>query len=302
MKKILVSGGTGFIGKSLVVQLSKNGYFPVLFSRKGIQMPDCLIPLNQNGLIPPEVLADFYGIVNLAGETIGQRWTPAVKSAILSSRLDPTNCIVDSIRQNRRIGMPAPSVFVSASAIGYYGINPSGIQTENSPSGEDFLAAVCRQWEQAAMAAAREEVQVAVFRFGIVLGPDGGVLTRMAAPFKWRVGGVIGSGHQHISWIHRNDLIRALQMPFTDTKVQGIYNLTSPNPVKMSQFIDCLGSTLNSPSWTRLPAFIVRLIFGEMAEALLLADQQAIPKRLLEQDFVFTFPDLSAALTEIYQH
>ena len=301
MKKILITGGTGFIGKSLVTRLSAAGYTPVVFSRKGILLPDGLIQPTEGGLIPPALLADFYGIVNLAGENIGKRWTPSVKAAILASRIDTTNLIIDSIRQNRRLGLPVPSVLVSASAVGYYGISPSGLQTEQSPAGEDYLADVCRQWEQIAMSAAADGVRVTIFRFGVVLGPDGGILERMAAPFKWRVGGVIGSGRQHISWIHRNDLLQALLLPLTNFEMQGAYNLTSPNPVTMSQFMDCLGSMLGSPSWTKLPGFVVKLAFGEMAESLLLADQQVFPKRLLEQGFVFSFPELSTALAEIYQ-
>ncbi len=301
MEKILVTGGTGFIGKALVTRLRAEGYDPVVFSRKGILMSDGLVRPTENGLIPSDLLADLYGIVNLAGENIGKRWTSSIKSAILSSRIDTTNLIISSIRQNRRLGLPIPAVLVSASAVGYYGISPSGIQTEQSPAGEDFLADVCRQWEQIAMSAATDGVRVTIFRFGVVLGPDGGILERMAAPFKWRVGGVIGSGRQHISWIHRNDLIQALLIPFTNLEMQGAYNLTSPNPVTMSQFMDCLGSILGSPSWTIVPGFIAKLLFGEMAESLLLADQQVFPRRLLEQGFVFSFPELSTALAEIYQ-
>lgn len=272
MKKILVTGGTGFIGKALVMHLQEIGYTPIVLSRKGIQMPDKLLQPDENGLIPPEILADLYGIVNLAGENIGQRWSSKVKSAILSSRIETTNLIIAALRRNLQMRLSIPSILISASAVGYYGIRPSGIQTESCPPGEDFLASVCRQWEEAAMAAAELGVRVNIFRFGIVLGPDGGVLTQMAAPFKWRVGGVIGSGNQHISWIHRNDLIRALAEPFTNLEMQGVYNLTSPNPVTMSQFMDCLGKTLGSPSWTKVPAFIVKLRFGEMADSLLLAN------------------------------
>ena len=150
MKKILVTGGTGFIGKALVTRLRAEGYDPVVFSRKGILMSDGLVRPTENGLIPSDLLADLYGIVNLAGENIGKRWTSSIKSAILSSRIDTTNLIISSIRQNRRLGLPIPAVLVSASAVGYYGISPSGIQTEQSPAGEDFLADVCRQWEQIA--------------------------------------------------------------------------------------------------------------------------------------------------------
>lgn len=300
MKKILVTGGTGFIGKVLVPHLKQIGYMPIVLSRKGIQMPDKLIHTDENGLIPAEILADLSGIVNLAGENIGQRWSSKVKSAILSSRITTTNLIVGALRRNLQLHLPIPSILVSASAVGYYGIHPSGIQTEFCPPGEDFLASVCRQWEEAAMSAAEIGVRVNLFRFGIVLGPDGGVLSQMAAPFKWRIGGVIGSGSQHISWIHRNDLIRALSEPFSDLEMQGVYNLTSPNPVTMSQFMTCLGKALGSPSWTKVPAFLAKLLFGEMAESLLLADQQVSPDRLLKQGFHFSFPKLSNALEEIY--
>lgn len=299
MKKILVTGASGFIGTPLMAELSKNGYIPIAFTRLGIELPEGMVPLNPQGLIPPEVLADFYAIINLAGENIGNRWTAARKTAILSSRLNTTNCIVNSLRQNHRIDMPVPSILISTSAIGYYGISPSGIQTEDSPAGKDFLADVCQTWEQAAMAAQASGLQVVIFRFGMVLGRDGGALSRMAFPFTWHLGGIIGSGQQYISWIHQKDLLRALQLPL-NSNMQGIYNLTSPNPIKMSQFMNCLGSILHSPCWTKLPAWLAKFLGGEMAEALLLANQKVRPQRLLEQGFVFDFPELAAALTEIY--
>lgn len=298
MKKILVTGGSGFVGRALAGYLRDEGYEPLIFSRSG--SPSTVVPDSQ-GLIPAEILAQLCGIVNLAGENIAQRWNAAVKARILASRVDTTGRIVAALRRNRQAGLAVPAVLVSASAVGYYGNRPPGLQTEDSPSGGDFLALVCRQWEQAAWTAADEGVRVVVFRFGIVLGADGGVLSRMARPFRWGVGGVIGDGRQHISWIHRLDLVRALALALDRPDMSGPYNLTSPNPVTMERFMSCLGRALDAASWTRLPGGLVRLVLGEMADELLLADQQVLPRRLVEQGFAFAYPDLDQALADVYR-
>ncbi|MHC1745670.1 MAG: TIGR01777 family oxidoreductase [Negativicutes bacterium] len=302
MNKILVVGGTGFVGKALVNHLRANGYDPITLSRSGIMLPDKVIRFDSDGLVPVDVLSDFYGIVNLAGENISQRWTSSVKTGILSSRLETTNRITAALRRNRQAGLPLPSVLVNASAVGYYGVRPLGIQTEDSPSGEGYLASVCRQWEQAATAAVEDGVRVVVFRFGLVLGHGGGILAEIEKPFQFRIGGVIGSGEQHMSWVHNKDLVRAIQLALDRAEMQGPYNLTSPYPVSMAEFTRCVGKELGRRSWTKVPAFIAKIIFGEMAEELLLADQQVAPKRLLEQGFTFSFPEISAAVADIYKN
>jgi len=228
MNKILITGGTGFVGKALVNQLREEGFEPVIFSRSAGKNPGSVIGADDEGLIPSEVLSTLYGIVNLAGENIGQRWTPDVKQRILNSRIDITDRIVTALRRNIKLGLPVPSVLVNASAVGYYGSHPSGIQTEDSPSGQGFLASVCCQWEQSAMTALEAGVRVVIFRFGIVFGPDGGVLSQMARPFKWKMGGVVGSGNEHVSWVHRKDLIRAVSLALNHSDMAGAFNLTQP--------------------------------------------------------------------------
>ncbi|MDR3565777.1 MAG: TIGR01777 family oxidoreductase [Negativicutes bacterium] len=301
MNKVLVVGGTGFIGKALVSHLREEGYEPLIFSRDGSQLMANRINPDTDGLIPAEVVANLDGIVNLAGENIGQRWSPAIKDKILASRVDTTQRIVAALRRNRQRGLAVPGVLINASAVGYYQRRSLDSQTEDSPPGEGFLAEVCRQWEEAALAAAAEGVRVAVLRFGIVLGPDGGVLSQMARPFRWGVGGVIGSGRQYLSWIHRKDLVRAVALVLGRTDMAGPYNLTSSGPVPMAEFMRSLGKVLGSPSWTKMPDFMARLALGEMADELLLADQRVVPKRLIEQGFVFSFPEITPALAEIYR-
>jgi uncharacterized protein len=196
--------------------------------------------------------------------------------------------------------LSCPKVLVNASAVGYYGNNNKGLLTEASPSGDGFLAMVCREWEKSARRAETANVRVVIMRFGIVLGPDGGALALMRLPFRFGVGGVIGDGRQFLSWVHREDVARAIVWAVETAGAAGAYNLTSPNPVTMKEFMRCLGRALGWPCWTSLPPFAARLIFGPMADELLLASQQAVPQRLLAEGFAFSYAGPEAALAEIF--
>ena len=295
MKQILVTGSSGFIGKELFRFLNKNQ-----FKLTPLSHQDIFAYQNRNELFPAKELSDISGIINLAGVSISQRWNEKTKARILESRLNTTRFLVDSLQCAKELQLPIPSVFINASGIGYYGISPAGVQTEASPPGTDFLASVCQQWEQAAFHAERLGIRTVIGRFGVVLGTSGGALPRMALPFHWGVGGTIGDGTQHLSWIHLQDLLQLLQLALTAPSLQGAYNFTSPTPVPMRQFAASLGKQLKKPVWTRIPASAAKILFGEMAEAILLADQQVLPQRLLESGFQFQFPDLASALADLY--
>lgn len=300
MKKILLVGGTGFIGQALGGHLRKSGYEVLILGRNARSSPESVM-LDDEGLIPNEVLAGLAGIINLAGETIGQRWTAVVKDKILSSRIESTQRIVASLERGKENGIAIPSVLLNASAIGFYGAQPSGLQTEDSPKGAGFLASVCQAWEKEAQVAERLGVRVVIFRFGIVLGLHGGILAKMSKPCKLGVGGVIGSGRQHVSWIHYKDVARAVSFALESEKLKGPYNLTAPQVVTMNFFMNALAKQFGKPSWTKLPSFVARVVLGDMANEVLLADQDVFPKRLLEEKFVFQFTELLSCLDDIYQ-
>jgi len=301
---VLVTGGTGFVGKALINQFNLQGMATHVVSRSaGTDFSRSLIAIPTAGeLFPSELMGRVSKVVNLAGESIaGRRWNKKVCEQILNSRVAMTRCIVASIRRNREQGLPYPKVLVSASAIGYYGTHPSQTFTEDSEKGDDFLAHVCQRWEQEALQAESLGVRVIRLRFGHILERDGGMLPRVALPFHFGVGGYLGDGQQWMSWIHRADLINIILQALEHTNWQGVYNLTSPHAVTMIEFMEILGKVLGSKSRTRIPSLLAKLLFGEMAQEVLLKGQKVFPKGLLEQGYVFQYPHLIEALRDIYR-
>lgn len=300
---ILVTGGTGFVGKTLVDQFKLQGILPHIVSRRAtIGSSESFISLPSNGeLFPSELIGRVSQVVNLAGESIaGRRWNRAVREEILNSRVLMTRCLVASIRRNRDQGLPYPKVFLSASAVGYYGTHPWQVFTEKNENGDDFLAHVCQRWEGEALQAQALGVRVICLRFGQILERDGGMLPRVVLPFRFGLGGYLGDGQQWISWIHRKDLISIILHCLEQVHWQGIYNVTSPNAVTMEEFMEVLGKVVGSKSRTRMPCFMAKLLFGDMAQDILLKGQKVLPKRLLEQGYVFKYPNLRETLTDIY--
>ena len=301
---ILVTGGTGFVGRVLVEELVLHGATVQVVSRnpRVNQVVRTVIPVPAvAGLFSPETIASVEKVVNLAGESIaGSRWNTRVRQQILTSRVEMTRCIVASIRRNQELGLPYPKVLINASAIGYYGTHPSKKFTEESPNGDDFLANVCRLWEEEALQAEALGVRVLCLRFAHILEKDGGMLPRVALPFYFGLGGYLGNGQQWMSWIHRKELIHIILQGLEQSDWQGIYNLSTPYAVTMKQFMKVLGGTLGSKSRVRVPNFAAKLLFGEMAEEVLLKGQQVFPKRLLEEGYVFKYPYLSETLADIY--
>jgi uncharacterized protein (TIGR01777 family) len=231
-------------------------------------------------------------VIHLAGDPVSERWTADHKRAIRESRVKGTGLLARALAGLAR----PPKVLVTASAVGYYGDGGDRLLDESSPAGGDFLAQVSRDWEAAAAPAAERGIRVAHARFGLVLSPAGGALAKLLPSFKLYGGGKLGSGRQWTSWIALDDVIGALHhILFTDP-LRGPVNVVAPNPVTNEQFGKTLGRVLGRPSAVTVPAFVIRAMFGEMADAMLLAGQRVVPRKLLESGFEFRFPELEAAL------
>ena len=286
--KILLTGGTGFVGRRLVDALIQKNYEIILLSRNPHAIPTHpqIRSSGWNGKeINPSLIEGCYAVINLAGESIaGARWTTDQKKGILESRINAANAVVQAVKQASQ----KPAVLLNASAVGYYSGSGEEV-TENSPPGTGFLADTCKEWEQAARAAERSGARVVFLRLGIVLEKGGGALSKMLLPFKLYAGGPLGSGEQWFPWIHRQDVIDVILFPL-DNPISGRVNLTSPGGMKMKDFCKVLGRVMNRPSWVPLPAFVLRILLGEMAD-LLLKGQRAVPKKLLDYGYRFRYPE-----------
>ncbi|HEY9656409.1 MAG TPA: TIGR01777 family oxidoreductase [Crinalium sp.] len=303
--KVAVTGATGFVGSRLIERLQADGHTVVALTRnpeRALQMfPAAAFPQVKTVGYTPTAMGDWQqslsgcdGVVNLAGEPIAEsRWTPERKQMILNSRKLGTQTLVAAIAQ----AMPKPSVLVNASAIGYYGTSETATFDETSAPGADFLAQVCQEWEAAAQTVEQAGVRLIILRIGIVLG-DGGALAKMIPSFKLFAGGPIGTGRQWFSWIHREDLVSLILQALTDTNISGIYNATAPNPVRMAEFANTLGSLLKRPSWLPVPSFALEALLGDGAKVVL-EGQQVLPKRTQATGFQYQYPTVKQAVTEI---
>ncbi|MBK8869529.1 MAG: TIGR01777 family oxidoreductase [Elusimicrobia bacterium] len=293
--KILVSGATGLIGGALVNALEIDRHEVTALSRsEAVQAPRLLWD-PERGKIDARMLDGFNAVVHLAGESIAAgRWTPLMKERIRESRCRGTGLLAQTVAAVSR----PPQVFVCASAIGFYGDRGDEVLTENSPAGTGFLADVCREWESACRPAAARGIRVVHARFGVVLSRRGGALKKMLPPFRWGLGGKIGSGRQWWSWIGLSDVVGAIQQTLKDGSLSGPVNVTAPGPVRHDEFIRILGRVLRRPAVTPLPAFAAKLVLGEMADALLLASARVEPRKLIQSGYVFRAPTLAQALTE----
>jgi len=242
-----------------------------------------------------ETIEGYDAVINLAGSPIfGRRWTQKQKDLILESRTESTAGIIKAIRRADHW----PDTLINASAIGYYGPHGDEILDEDSPPGEDFLAEVCREWEEEVEDDDTESVRTVRVRFGLILGKGGGALREMVRPFKMSIGGPLGSGRQWMSWIHLDDLLNMLLWALDDPRVEGPLNGTAPNPVTNREFAQTLGRVLKRPSWLTTPAIALRLAYGEAAD-IILEGQRVIPKRVLEMGFTFQFELIEDALRDI---
>ncbi len=296
--KILITGGTGFIGRALSHDLQEAGHeVLILTRRKEYSAPPTIkvVTWSPPKLILTDIMSGIDAIVNLAGESIfGRRWTKRQKDLIRSSRIDTTRAIVESIKNADQ----RPRLLISASAVGYYGPHGDEYVTEETPFGDDFLAKLAKDWEAEALKAQELAVRVVLMRLGIVLEMDGGALPKMALPFKFFLGGPLGSGKQWFSWIHRDDVLGIIKFLLEDETISGAVNVTAPNPVRNREFSSALGMALRRPSSFSVPGFLVRVALGEFGDVIL-QGQRVIPERLLNAGYQFKYPEINEALKAI---
>ena len=298
-KRIVLAGGSGFLGHVLAEALSAGGSTPIILTRtprnnsRGQE-----VGWDGRSLGPwCREIDGADAVINLAGEPLDAgRWTDARKASILESRIEATEAIVKAMAAATR----RPAVLLNASAIGVYGIHGAEALTEESAPGSDFLASVCIAWEAAAMAAAWM-TRVVLLRTGLPLDRSGGALPQLALPFRFFAGGRVGSGDQYWSWIHREDWTRMVRWAIDTAAIKGALNVTAPSPATNREFTRALALALHRPALVPAPAFAVRLMLGEMADALILNGQRVLPARAMTNGFEFRYPDLDSALRDIYR-
>ncbi len=291
---IAIAGASGFVGNALSRKLLQKGH-AVTGLGTSPSHPLQAMPgftwicadTTQSGGWQSDV-ADADAVVNLTGRTIFRRWTRSYKKKLVDSRLKTTENIVAAMGGEGQ-------VLISTSAVGYYGSRDEETLTEASPPGDDFLARLSIDWEQAALAAQDRGVRVAVLRFAVVLGPGGGALTQMLPAFRAFAGGPMGSGKQWFSWIHMADLLDAMCFLIEDDQARGAYNACAPGLIRQRDFAKALGRAVKRPAVLPAPAIAMRLMLGELA-GVLLASQRVIPERLIQEPFSFSFPDIDGAL------
>lgn len=285
--KIVISGGTGFVGEPLVHRLLARGDDVAVLSRNPAKV--------RAGRGISWDAADRIGaadaVINLAGENIGARWSEDRKRRIFDSRIKATSTLVDAMKRQPQ----KKRTFVSASAVGFYG--PRGDETldESAETGAGFLAEVTRKWEELARGA-EGVARVVITRFGVVLAKNGGALQKLLVPFRFGVGGPVGSGRQWMSWVDRDDVIAFIEWVIDRDSARGIYNVTAPDPVTNRDFARALGRVLQRPAILPTPGFPLRMVFGDMADETLLSGQRVVPARATREGFVFRYPTLDASL------
>jgi len=298
---IVIAGGTGFLGRPLTESFVRDGHDVIVLTRgsASVAAGARAVPWTPNGESGAWAAAVDGAdvVVNLAGESIaGRRWTAAHKQRILDSRVDATRSLAAAIRG---AAVP-PSVFVSGSAVGYYGPLGGEPVTEEHAAGSDFLADVCRRWEEEAARAASARTRVICIRTGIVLERDGGALPQMLPPFRFGAGGPVGSGRQYWPWIHRDDWTALVRWTIATPGITGAINATAPRPVTNKAFAQALGRAMHRPAFMPAPAFALRLLLGEMADALLLSGQNAVPAKAERSGFGFSYNTVDTALDALF--
>jgi len=302
---VVIAGGTGFLGRPLAAALGADGHDIVILSRSAASADSAgssqprIVAWTPDANVGPwaREIEGADAVVNLSGESIaGRRWSADHKQRILDSRVDATRSLVAAIRMASR----PPTVMVSGSAVGYYGALGAEVVTEEMPAGSDFLAQVCVRWEAEALRAATDRTRVVCVRTGLVLERDGGALPQMLPPFKFGAGGPVGSGRQYWPWIHRADWIALVRWAIGTASATDAVNGTGPAPVTNAQFARALGRAMHRPAFMPAPAVALRLLLGEMADALLLSGQRAIPAKAARLGFTFRYPTVDAALADIF--
>ena len=308
--KIVIGGGSGFLGVALAETYAEEGHDVRVLTRQlrpgesrhdpGTGVPGVTrvgwSPDGRAG-IATDVVNGADAVVNLAGANLGDgRWTPQRKAVLHDSRILPTRSLAAAITEST----VRPPVLVSASGVGYYAPGAAQATTESSPAGSDFLAELCKEWEREALRAESAATRVVLIRSGVVLEKSGGVLPRMMTPFRFFVGGRIGSGRQYLSWIHRIDWIEMVRWIIDTPSIRGPVNTTAPVPVTNREFARALGHAMHRPSLMPAPAFALRLILGEMANPLALTSLRVIPECALSHGFHFRYPEIDLAFRGIF--
>jgi len=289
--KVVIAGGSGFLGSALASSLRVDHHDITIVTRHPHvhdEVPWTDLPMVVDGV-------DV--VINLAGESLADgRWTAARKASILDSRVNATDAVVKAMSTAAQ----RPRAFLNASAIGFYGAQGDGAVAEESPPGSDFLAHVCVQWEAAAMAAAWM-TRTVLLRTGLVLDRNGGALPKLALPVRLFAGGRAGSGNQYWSWIDREDWVRMVRWAIDNETINGPLNVTAPSPATNREFMQALAQALHRPAFAPAPAFALRLLLGEMADAMILNGRRVLPVKAERNGFEFRYPDLDSALRQIYQ-
>ncbi|KAL3515094.1 hypothetical protein ACH5RR_021996 [Cinchona calisaya] len=298
---VSVTGATGFIGKRLVRRLHEDNHYVRVLTRSKSNA-QAIFPAKEFPRIViagesewKDLIQGSTGVVNLAGNPISTRWSPEIKKEIKQSRIRVTSKVVDSI--NDSTNEVRPKVLISATAVGYYGTSDTQVFDENSPSGNDYLAEVCREWEGTALKV-HQDVRLALIRIGIVLGKDGGALAKMIPLFMMFAGGPLGSGKQWFSWIHVDDLVNLIYEALSNPSYKGIINGTAPNPVKLGELCEQLGSVLGRPSWLPVPDIALKAVLGE-GSSVVLEGQKVLPTKAKELGFPFKYIYVKDALKAI---
>ena len=289
-QKFLITGGTGFIGSKLVKEILEDSHEVTVLTRnqKLLKAKDKVKYINN---LDEKFNYDI--VINLCGEPISQRWTRNKKEEIYHSRIDITKKLAEIIKNSKT----APSLVISGSAVGYYGTSQNQIfDEETAPTNQNlFSQNLCKDWENSASTISAKS-RLVIIRTGVVIGKSGGIIKKMLTPFKFGLGGEIGSGGQYLSWIFLNDVIGAINHIINDDNLSGPINLTSPKAVTNKIFSQALAKLLNRPCFFKMPSFLVKIIFGQMADELLLGGQNVIPKKLLQSGYIFKVKDIEDAL------
>jgi uncharacterized protein len=294
-KKIIISGGTGFIGTQLVHKLIEKGYEVFIISRTNNPSFNDTKTITWDSLGVND-FENIVGVINLAGASIaGKKWSDEYKKVILESRIKTTGKLVSLISKAQK----APKCFINASAVGYYGDRGDEILSEKSSKGMGFLAKVCSEWEKEAVKASKY-TRTVMSRIGVVLDKNEGALAKMLLPFRLFIGGPLGSGEQYFPWIHIKDIVGLFVFAIENDSVEGPVNFAAPNPVTMKEFSSQLGRSMSRPAFFKVPEFALKLMLGESAE-MLTNSQRVQPEKALKLGYNFNYSEISPALNELMQ-
>ena len=299
--KIIITGGSGFVGSNLATCLLERGHQIIAIGRSEPRHQSDrenyrFITADTTGKGPwQKELADADAVVNLAGTSIFRRWTKKYKKQIYDSRILTTRNVVEALPSDTNLTL------CSASGAGYYGSRGDDILKEDESAGSDFLAGVSKDWEQEAMRASAKGVRVAIMRFGVILGKNGGAMSKLIPPFKMFVGGPLGDGNQWFPWLHLDDLMAAIEFVLDHQEVSGPLNFCGPDPVRNRELAQALGDALGRPSFMPAPAFMIRLVTGEFGDVFL-GSQRTLPAKLLNHGFSFKYPEIRGAIEAIVAH